>query len=64
VTNKGLHAYLSAEGREALEWFSEEHGVSFSGLAEALAQAIVEGHDLTFLILLARQIDARRRRRS
>jgi hypothetical protein len=63
TNNKGLHAYLSPEGREALGWFSEEHGVSFSGLVEALAQAIVEGHDLTFLVELARRVDAGRRRR-
>jgi hypothetical protein len=61
---KGAHAYLSLEARDAYDQFEMEHGVSFSGLVEALAQAMIEGEtDLTFLVTLARRIDAQRRRK-
>jgi hypothetical protein len=63
VTNKGAHAYLSPEGRAALDEFSTEQGVSFSGLVEGLAQAIIQGQDLTPIVMLARRVDAERRRR-
>lgn len=63
MRNKGAHAYLSSEAREALDEFEMEHGVSFSGLVEALGHAVILGEDLEFLVKLARQIDAERRRR-
>lgn len=63
TNNRGVHAYLSPPGRDAIELFGVEQGVSFSGLVEALAQAIIKGEDLTFLVELARQVDSERRRR-
>lgn len=63
MTSSSAHAYLSREARAALDAFELEHGVSFSGLAEALARAIIAGEDLMFLVKLARRVDAERRRR-
>lgn len=63
MTKSSAHAYLSPEAREALDKFSAEQGVTFSGLVEGLARAVIEGHDLRFLVMLARRVDAQRRRR-
>lgn len=66
---KALHAYLSDEAHEAWHERSAAHGVSVSGLLEAIGQYIAEdpeGEDFgsgAEIIKSARQIDTQRRRR-
>jgi hypothetical protein len=72
ASRKAIHAYLSPEAHDAWHDFAVEHGVSVSGLIEAVAQDWAEGNgagdtesdDANRLARLARRIDAQRRRRS
>jgi hypothetical protein len=66
---KAIHAYLTPEAHDAWHGFAAEHGVSVSGLLEALAQHWSEQSDgadsipVPELTRAARRIDAARRRR-
>ncbi|MCX7620153.1 MAG: hypothetical protein N2037_04825 [Acidimicrobiales bacterium] len=70
-TRKAIHAYLSPEAHDAWHEFAAEHGVSVSGLLEALG---LEWHEqleadkldssrYESLTKSARKIDSQRRRR-
>ena len=75
-SRKAIHAFLTPESHEAWHEFAAEHGVSVSGLIEAVARDWREridsagrsdGFDLPEVEALARQarrVDAQRRRRS
>lgn len=71
ATRKAIHAYLSPEAHDAWHEFAADHGVSVSGLLEAMASAmsahLARGEpalaDEERLVRLARRIDADRRRR-
>jgi len=67
-----VHAYLSEQGKTALEVFSADNGVSVTGLLEALALELAEEIDEAGgvadgirepWVKKARRIDAERRRR-
>lgn len=66
-----LHAYLSVTSHAAWQAFSEENGVSVTGLLEALGRELadeledIEPDDMRQTwVKKARRIDAERRRRS
>lgn len=68
--SSALHAYLSKEARTAWRTFSEENGVSVTGLLESLGLNIAEeldGHEADDIrqdwVKAARRIDVQRRRR-
>ncbi|MGZ4694041.1 MAG: hypothetical protein ACXWCM_03415 [Acidimicrobiales bacterium] len=69
---KAIHAFLTPDSHEAWHEFAAEHGVSVSGLIEAIALDWAdrrEGDDYELaevdaLSRQARRIDAGRRRRS
>jgi hypothetical protein len=67
---QALHAYLSADAHQAWVTFSEENGVSLTGLLEALGlemEAELEDTESWDLrqewVRAGRKIDAQRRRR-
>ena len=68
---QALHAYLSPEGHEAWHDFSEENGVSVTGLLEAMGlelkqeiEAAGDASDIrTDWVKRARKVDGARRRR-
>jgi hypothetical protein len=71
VTRKAIHAYLSPEAHQTWHDYAAEHGVSVSGLLEAIAtdwaeraergEHVYDGDDP--LVRKARRVDADRRRR-
>jgi hypothetical protein len=71
-SRKAIHAFLTPGSHEAWHEFAAEHGVSVSGLIEAIAldwadRREGEDYDLAEVDALSRQarrIDAGRRRRS
>lgn len=71
ATRKAIHAYLSPQAHDAWHEFAADHGVSVSGLLEAMASTmsthLARGEpalaDEERLVRLARRIDADRRRR-
>jgi hypothetical protein len=76
-SRKAIHAFLSPDSHEAWHEFAAEHGVSVSGLIEAIALDWADrsqsgnggsvDYDLAEVDALSRQarrIDASRRRRS
>lgn len=71
ATRKAIHAYLSPEAHDAWHEFAAEHGVSVSGLLEAIANEWAERlamgqpalPDEDRLVRSARRVDAERRRR-
>jgi hypothetical protein len=71
-TRKAIHAFLTPEAHEAWHEFAAEHGVSVSGMIEAMALDWAErrnGEDIDLpeideLARAARRIDAQRRRRT
>jgi hypothetical protein len=71
ATRKAIHAYLSPEAHDAWHDFAAEHGVSVSGLLEAIANEwatrLAQGEpalpDEDRLVRSARRVDAERRRR-
>jgi hypothetical protein len=71
-SRKAIHAFLTPDSHEAWHEFAAEHGVSVSGLIEAIAldwadRREGEDYDLAEVDALSRQarrIDAGRRRRS
>jgi len=71
VNRSALHAYLSVDSHAAWQAFSEENGVSVTGLLEALGRELaaeledIEPDDMRQTwVKKARRIDAERRRRS
>lgn len=71
-TRKAIHAYLSPEAHGAWHEFAAEHGVSVSGLLEAIgaewhekmAANKLDSSEYESLTRAARKIDAQRRRRA
>ena len=76
-SRKAIHAFLSPDSHEAWHEFAAEHGVSVSGLIEAIALDWADRRDssdggsddfdlaeVDALSRQARRIDASRRRRS
>lgn len=71
ASRRALHAYVSDEAHDAWHDFAAENGVTVSGLLEAMTSHL-EGQDPAASIgdawqesiRAARQVDARRRRRS
>jgi hypothetical protein len=71
VTRKAIHAYLSPEAHDGWHAFAAEHGVSVSGLLEAIAldwsDRLASGEraydNEDDLVRAARRVDADRRRR-
>jgi hypothetical protein len=71
-SRKAIHAFLTPESHEAWHEFAAEHGVSVSGLIEAIALDWADrrtGDDLDLpevesLARQARRVDASRRRRA
>jgi hypothetical protein len=71
-SRKAIHAFLTPDSHEAWHEFAAEHGVSVSGLIEAIAldwadRREGDDYDLAEVDALSRQarrIDAGRRRRS
>ncbi len=71
-SRKAIHAFLTPDSHEAWHEFAAEHGVSVSGLIEAIAldwgdRRDGDDYDLAEVDALSRQarrIDAGRRRRS
>jgi hypothetical protein len=71
ATRKAIHAYLSPQAHDAWHDFAAEHGVSVSGLLEAIAtqwaDKVARGEqvlpDEDGLVRTARRVDAERRRR-
>lgn len=71
-TRPALHCYLSKEAHAAYHDFAAEHGISVSGLLEAIAAQLCDlpgsGNVVIFpgqidVVKHARRIDAQRRRR-
>lgn len=70
-TRRAIHAYLTPEAHDQWHDFAAEHGVSVSGLLEAIAldwkEQLDRGDDVADTIerlaKTARKIDATRRRR-
>lgn len=70
-TRRAIHAYLTPEAHDRWHDFAAEHGVSVSGLLEAIAldwkEQLDQGDDaadsIERLAKTARKIDAARRRR-
>jgi len=61
---KALHAYVSDEAHEQWHAFAAEQGVSVSAILEVLgAELEASGDRYHQLVVAARRIDARRRRR-
>jgi hypothetical protein len=64
-----IHAYVTQLSHETLNNFAEEHGVSVTGLIEAMCvnlaeMILVKGMDFDLeWVKAARKIDAKRRRR-
>jgi len=71
-SRKAIHAVLTPDSHEAWHEFAAEHGVSVSGLIEAIAldwtdRRVGDDYELAEVDALSRQarrIDAGRRRRS
>jgi hypothetical protein len=71
ATRKAIHAYLSPAAHDAWHDFAAEHGVSVSGLLEAIANEWSDRSargespfpDEDQLVKSARRVDADRRRR-
>jgi len=71
-SRKAIHAFLTPDSHEAWHEFAAEHGVSVSGLIEAIAhdwtdRRVGDDYELAEVDALSRQarrIDAGRRRRS
>ena len=71
-SRKAIHAFLTPDSHEAWHEFAAEHGVSVSGLIEAIALDWADRRDgddfdlaeIDALSRQARRIDAGRRRRS
>jgi hypothetical protein len=71
-SRKAIHAFLTPDSHEAWHEFAAEHGVSVSGLIEAIALDWADRRDgddydldeVDALSRQARRIDAGRRRRS
>ncbi len=70
-TRKALHAYVTDQAHERWHGFAAEQGVSVSAILEALATALdpeatptdASCVELTHVVVEARRIDAKRRRR-
>lgn len=70
-SRKALHAYVTDQAHERWHGFAAEQGVSVSAILEALATALdpestptgASCVELTDVVVEARRIDAKRRRR-
>lgn len=71
MSRVGMHGNVSSKARDGWRQFSAEHGVTISGVMDAIGveiidQTLTEGDvlDLTYVIKNARKVDAQNRLRS